>query len=251
MCIRDSTIDWSKLGSGGWAIPSNTENIQFKKVNAKFVLYMEKAAIWERLHEDKFWKKYNCILMGTGGQAARGTRRLIRRLKDGFIASERKFTPVEFMPITDIMFIVKKWGLVHPAYKDGLPRVSCTLCPYRTLYEFNVVETLEDPGLIDEVLLKEHRKSYVYSKIPFEDFVSDGLWRFKPNTALRLYKLKNELRNYLGEERILNYRQVKDLHVMSWGQCERIRVIAEFVRVSDLVNRVERALNILGISSGS
>jgi len=177
--------------------------------------------------------------------------RLIRRLKDGFIASERKFTPVEFMPITDIMFIVKKWGLVHPAYKDGLPRVSCTLCPYRTLYEFNVVETLEDPGLIDEVLLKEHRKSYVYSKIPFEDFVSDGLWRFKPNTALRLYKLKNELRNYLGEERILNYRQVKDLHVMSWGQCERIRVIAEFVRVSDLVNRVERALNILGISSGS
>ncbi len=177
--------------------------------------------------------------------------RLIKRLKDGFIASKKRFTPVEFMPITDVMFIVKKWGLIHPAYMDGLPRVSCTLCPYKTLYEFNVIEILEDPGLIDEVLLKEHRKSYVYSKIPFEEFVSNALWRFKPNTALKLYKLKNELRNYLGEERTLGYRQVKDLHIMSWDQCEKIRAIAEFVKVDDLVNRVERALNVSGISSGS
>ena len=170
--------------------------------------------------------------------------RLIKRLKDGFIASERKFTPVEFMPITDVMFIVKKWGLIHPAYMDGLPRVSCTLCPYKTLYEFNVVETLEDPGLIDEVLLKEYRKSYVYSKIPFEEFISNALWRFKPNTALKLYKLKGRLRNYLDKGRILSYRRVKDLHIMSWNQCEKIRMIAEFVRVDDLVIRVEKALNI-------
>ena len=177
--------------------------------------------------------------------------RLIKRLKDGFIASKRRFTPVEFMPITDVMFIVKNWSLIHPAYMDGLPRVSCTLCPYKTLYEFNVVETLEDPGLIDEVLLKEYRKSYVYSKIPFEEFVSNALWRFKPNIALRLYKVKRELRNYLDKERILSYRQVKDLHIMSWNQCEKIRTTAEFVRIDDLVNRVEKALNISGISNGS
>ena len=41
---KEDTIDWSRLGSGGWSIPSNVEEITFKKVNAKFVVYMEKAA---------------------------------------------------------------------------------------------------------------------------------------------------------------------------------------------------------------
>jgi len=77
---RGDLIDWSKLGSGGWSIPSVVEDITFEKVDADFVLVIEKNAGFERLHEDKLWKKYNCILMGTGGQAARGTRRLIKRL---------------------------------------------------------------------------------------------------------------------------------------------------------------------------
>lgn len=79
---RGDIINWSKLGSGGWSIPSVVEDIDFVDVDADFVLVIEKNAGFERLHEDKFWKKYNCILMGTGGQAARGTRRLIKRLAD-------------------------------------------------------------------------------------------------------------------------------------------------------------------------
>ncbi|HIH31693.1 TPA: DNA topoisomerase IV subunit A [Candidatus Woesearchaeota archaeon] len=80
--IEDSgdTIDWSKLGSGGWSIPSNVENIKFKKVDAKYVIYMEKAAVWERLHEDRFWEKQNCIIMSSQGQTTRGIRRLLQRL---------------------------------------------------------------------------------------------------------------------------------------------------------------------------
>src|SRR3989339_2019251 len=58
---RGDTIDWSKLGSGGWSIPSNIEEVKFKKVDAKYVIYMKKAAVWERLNEDKVWKKLNCI----------------------------------------------------------------------------------------------------------------------------------------------------------------------------------------------
>jgi DNA topoisomerase-6 subunit A len=77
---RGDMIDWSKLGSGGWAIPSNVEDVEFKKVNADFILVIEKNAAFERLHEDKFWKKHKCILITTQGQAARGTRRLIQRL---------------------------------------------------------------------------------------------------------------------------------------------------------------------------
>jgi len=77
---RGDSIDWSKLGSGGWSIPSTVDEIDFKSVDADFVLVVEKNAGFERLHEDKFWQKQNCILIGTGGQPSRGTRLVIQRL---------------------------------------------------------------------------------------------------------------------------------------------------------------------------
>ncbi len=77
---KGDLVDWSKLGSGGWAIPSNVENIKFKKVKTKFIIYMEKAAEWERLHEDRVWEKLNCLIMSSQGQATRGVRRLLQRL---------------------------------------------------------------------------------------------------------------------------------------------------------------------------
>ncbi len=77
---KGDTIDWSKLGSGGWSIPSSVEDIVFKKVDAKFVIYLEKAAEWERLHEDRVWDKLNCIVLSSQGQATRGIRRLLQRL---------------------------------------------------------------------------------------------------------------------------------------------------------------------------
>src|SRR3989344_6045136 len=45
---KGDEIDWSRMGSGGWSIPSNVEDIKFKKVQVKYVIYMEKAAVWER-----------------------------------------------------------------------------------------------------------------------------------------------------------------------------------------------------------
>jgi len=77
---RGDLIDWSKLGSGGWSVPSNVEDIEFVKVDANFVIYVEKSAVWERLHEDKVWKKLNCIIVASQGQATRGIRRLLQRL---------------------------------------------------------------------------------------------------------------------------------------------------------------------------
>ncbi|MEK6906939.1 MAG: DNA topoisomerase IV subunit A [Nanoarchaeota archaeon] len=84
--IEDSgdIIHWDKLGSGGWSIPSNVEEIKFKKVDAKYIIYMEKAAVWERLNEDKFWNKQNCILVSSQGQTTRGIRRLLQRLYEEF-----------------------------------------------------------------------------------------------------------------------------------------------------------------------
>jgi DNA topoisomerase-6 subunit A len=76
-------IDCSKQGRSGWAIPSDVDNgMEFVEVKAKYVLVVEKDALWQRLNEDKFWKKENCILITPKGQASRGTRRLIRKLAD-------------------------------------------------------------------------------------------------------------------------------------------------------------------------
>ncbi len=75
-------IDASRLGSGGYAIPSivEPEVIRFKKCKAKFVLHVEKGTIWRRFVEDKFWQTHNCLLMHGGGQPPRGVRRLLFRL---------------------------------------------------------------------------------------------------------------------------------------------------------------------------
>ncbi|MGC8586240.1 MAG: DNA topoisomerase IV subunit A [Candidatus Micrarchaeia archaeon] len=76
-------IDASKMGRSGWAIPSDVDNdIKFVDIKAKYVLVVEKDALWQRLNEDRFWKKENIILISPQGQAARGTRRLIRKLAD-------------------------------------------------------------------------------------------------------------------------------------------------------------------------
>ncbi|MDI6798728.1 MAG: DNA topoisomerase IV subunit A [Candidatus Aenigmarchaeota archaeon] len=77
---RGDTIDCSKMGSGGWGVPSVVEDIKLKKVDADFVLVVEKNAVYERLNEDRFWQKHKSILVTSQGQAARGVRRLIQRL---------------------------------------------------------------------------------------------------------------------------------------------------------------------------
>jgi len=79
---RGDEIDCSRMGSGGYGIPSivEPEVIQFKKCDAKFVLHVEKDTVWQRFNEDKFWRKHKCILTHGGGQPPRGVRRLLYRL---------------------------------------------------------------------------------------------------------------------------------------------------------------------------
>ncbi len=78
------TIDLSRMGSGGWSVPGIVEPnvIQFKKHSAKFILLVEKEAVWSRLNEDKFWRRHQCLLVTGQGQPPRGVRRLLYRLVD-------------------------------------------------------------------------------------------------------------------------------------------------------------------------
>lgn len=120
---RGDEIDWSKLGSGGWAIPGNVEDLKFKEINADYVLVIEKNATFDRLHEDKFWKKHNCILIGTQGQAARGIRRLIHRLNTEFNLPIYVFTDAD--PYGWYIYSVIKIGsmnLAHISKELGTPK---------------------------------------------------------------------------------------------------------------------------------
>ena len=84
--INDSgfDIDCSRLGSGGYGIPSIVEpevvRLEPKKCSATFVLHVEKDTVWQRFNEDRFWEKHNCILTHGGGQPTRGVRRMLHRL---------------------------------------------------------------------------------------------------------------------------------------------------------------------------
>jgi len=82
--VNDSgdEIDCGRMGSGGYAIPSIVEPdvMKFIKCDADFILHVEKDTVWRRFNEDKFWKKYNCILTHGNGQPPRGVRRLLFRL---------------------------------------------------------------------------------------------------------------------------------------------------------------------------
>ena len=107
---RGDVIDLSRMGSGGWSIPSICEPhaIEFRKCEAEFILYVEKAAIWNRLNEDRFWKQHKCIVMDAGGQPTRGARRLLQRM-----ATELKL-PIYVLVDND------PWGLyIYSVLKQG------------------------------------------------------------------------------------------------------------------------------------
>ncbi len=74
-------IDCTKMGTGAYSIPSSVEHLKFE-TNAKFILAIETAGMFQRLVKHNYWKKSNCILISMGGVPTRACRRFIRRLSD-------------------------------------------------------------------------------------------------------------------------------------------------------------------------
>ena len=85
---------------------------------------MEKAAVWERLNEDKYWRKNNCIIIASQGQTTRGIRRLLQRFYEEFKL------PIYVLCDGDIygayIYSVIKYGsiaLAHAAERLTIPSV--------------------------------------------------------------------------------------------------------------------------------
>ncbi len=178
--LEDSgdVIDCSKLGKGGYSIPSITDELVFKKVSAKYILYMEKAAIFERLNEDKFWQKNNCVLVTSQGQTTRGIRRLLQRL------SEEQNLPIYVLCDGDIygayIYSVIKYGsiaLAHASERLTIPNVKY------------IGITMDDVIKYD---LKKHLIKLTDQDLARIKQVSDYDW-FKDNKEwLRQFKMMKE-----------------------------------------------------------
>lgn len=138
--VRDTgdEIDLRRMGSGGWSVPSIVEEnrIQFLQHEADFVLFVEKGAVWSRLNEDRFWKTHKCILIHGGGMAARGTRRILRRL------NEELKLPIYVLTDNDpwgfYIYSVIKQGSINLAYEST--RMAVTKARFLGLSSFDAEE---------------------------------------------------------------------------------------------------------------
>lgn len=145
---EEAEFNPSNLGRGGWAIPSTIEEIEIKDVNADYILTVESGAMYERLIEEKFPKKQRAILIATQGQASRGVRRLIHRLR-----YEQKLPVIHFGdgdPWGFYIYFVLKTGSMNLAYLSeklatpDIRYVGMTMDDIRDYDLRNVTEPLKE-----------------------------------------------------------------------------------------------------------
>jgi len=78
----DVTIDATKSGRGGYTIPPTIDDVEFVKCKAKRVIAVETMGMYHRLIQEDAWKKFNALIVGLKGQAARATRRFLKRANE-------------------------------------------------------------------------------------------------------------------------------------------------------------------------
>ncbi|HZE99959.1 MAG TPA: DNA topoisomerase IV subunit A [Planctomycetota bacterium] len=112
------TIDCTRAGKAGHTVPSIVEEpgIRIKKCTADFILLIEKATQFNRLSEDKFWKKHNCVLITGNGQPPRGVRRLCRRIHDEYKCPV--YVLVDNDPWGYYIYSVVKQGSINLAFES-------------------------------------------------------------------------------------------------------------------------------------
>src|SRR5512144_914946 len=117
-CDDGDRVDCAKLGKGGYSVPSivEPEYLEIRRCTADFVLLVEKGTQWNRLSEDKFWRRYNCVLLTGNGQPPRGVRRLARRLHEEYKLPV--YVLVDNDPWGYYIYSVVKQGSINLAFES-------------------------------------------------------------------------------------------------------------------------------------
>jgi DNA topoisomerase-6 subunit A len=158
-------IDLARMGRGGWAIPSicEPEAVKFLECKAEFILFVEKNAVFSRLNEDGFWKKHNCILMESGGQATRGARRLLQRM-----SIELKlpiYVLVDNDPWGLYIYSVLKQGSINLAYESmrmAVPGVRFLGMSSFDYKKFNLTSAVKIKLKPEDISRAQQMKAYAW-----------------------------------------------------------------------------------------
>ena len=160
-------IDLARMGRGGWSIPSIVEQdvLKFTECKAEFILFVEKDAVFSRLNEDGFWKKHNCILMTSLGQATRGARRLLQRM------SEELKLPIYVLVDNDpwglYIYSVLKQGSINLAYESmrmAVPNVRFLGMSSTDYEKFKLTPAVKIKLKAEDVTRAEQMKAYPWFK---------------------------------------------------------------------------------------
>ncbi|OYT34424.1 MAG: DNA topoisomerase VI [Candidatus Aenigmarchaeota archaeon ex4484_52] len=151
-------IDASKLGRIGLPIPSIVEDLEIKKIDAKYVLVIETSGMWDRLVEEKYHQKNNCILIATMGQVSRGVRRMIYKLVNEYKIPVYAFTDGD--PWGYYIYSVIKCGsiaLAHESRRLATPSIKYIGMTMTDVEKYNLKKVTEplkevDVKRIDELL---------------------------------------------------------------------------------------------------
>ncbi|MEW6252847.1 MAG: DNA topoisomerase IV subunit A [Planctomycetota bacterium] len=157
MTIVDNgdTINLAAMGSGGWAVPSIVEAdvIQFVKSDAKFVLLIEKDAVWVRFNKDRFWEKHRCAIIHGGGQPPRGVRRLCHRMHHELKLPV--YVLVDNDPWGYYIYSVIKQGSINLAFESQ--RMAIPAARFIGMSSFDA-EEFDIPSQVPMVLTDEDRR---------------------------------------------------------------------------------------------
>ena len=75
------TIDCTKMGVGGKAIPPSIDRVTNIRGDAEFILLIEKDAAFMRLAEDRFYNTYPCVIISGKGQPDVATRLFLNKVR--------------------------------------------------------------------------------------------------------------------------------------------------------------------------
>jgi DNA topoisomerase-6 subunit A len=78
----DVEFNATRMGKSGYTISPTIDQVDILDCNVDKVLAVETMGMFHRLVQENAHKRFNCLIVGLKGQAARATRRFIKRLNE-------------------------------------------------------------------------------------------------------------------------------------------------------------------------
>ncbi|ABW02375.1 DNA topoisomerase IV subunit A [Caldivirga maquilingensis] len=109
-------IDATKMGDTALSLPPNPDELDIVRMDAKYVLVVEKDAIFQRLNREGYWNSEKCLLVTAKGMPDRATRRFVRRLSEDYGLPVYVFTDGD--PYGWYIYSVYRSGSIKLSYEN-------------------------------------------------------------------------------------------------------------------------------------